>query len=49
MNATKIRLLFTSGLEVEFVDREGALKQAEELAEKGTRFQIGRASCRERV
>ena len=40
MNATKIRLLFTSGLEIEFVDRERALKQVEELAEKGTRFPI---------
>ena len=40
MNATKIRLLFTSGLEIEFVDRERALKQVEEFAEKGTRFPI---------
>jgi len=40
VNATKIRLLFTSGLEIEFVDRERALKQVEELAEKGTRFPI---------
>ena len=36
----KVKLLFTSGLEVEFVDRERALKQVEELAEKGTRFPI---------
>jgi hypothetical protein len=36
----KVKLLFTSGLEIEFVDRERALKQVEELAEKGTRFPI---------
>jgi predicted AAA+ superfamily ATPase len=36
----KVKLLFTSGLEIEFVDRERALKQVEKLAEKGTRFPI---------
>jgi hypothetical protein len=39
-NTNKIKLSFAPGLEVEFVDREGALKQVEELAEKGTRFPI---------
>jgi predicted AAA+ superfamily ATPase len=36
----KVKLLFTSGLEIEFVDRERALKQVEKLAEKSTRFPI---------
>ncbi|MDT7886272.1 MAG: ATP-binding protein [Thermoproteota archaeon] len=40
MNTNKIKLSFAPGLEIEFVDRERALKQVEELAEKGTRFPI---------
>jgi predicted AAA+ superfamily ATPase len=40
VNTNKIKLSFTAGLEVEFVDRERAIKQVEELAEKGTRFPI---------
>jgi Archaeal ATPase. len=36
----KIKLIFVSGLEVEFIDRERALKQVEELAEKGTRYPV---------
>jgi predicted AAA+ superfamily ATPase len=38
MDTNKIKLSFAPGLEIEFVDRERALKQVEELAEKGTRF-----------
>jgi AAA+ ATPase superfamily predicted ATPase len=40
VNTNKIKLSFAPGLEIEFVDRERALKQVEELAEKGTRFPI---------
>jgi predicted AAA+ superfamily ATPase len=40
VNTNKIKLLFAPGLEVEFVDRERAIKQVEEFAEKGTRFPI---------
>ena len=40
MNINKVKLSFAPGLEVEFVDRERALKQVEEFAEKGTRFPI---------
>jgi hypothetical protein len=40
MDINKIKLSFAPGLEIEFVDRERALKQVEELAEKGTRFPI---------
>jgi predicted AAA+ superfamily ATPase len=40
MDTNKIKLSFAPGLEIEFVDRERALKQVEELAEKGTRFPI---------
>jgi hypothetical protein len=36
VNTNKIKLSFAPGLEIEFVDRERALKQVEELAEKGT-------------
>jgi hypothetical protein len=36
----KIKLLFTPELEIEFIDRERALKQVEELAEKGTRYPV---------
>jgi AAA+ ATPase superfamily predicted ATPase len=39
-NANKIKLSFVPGLEVEFVDREKAIKQVEEFTEKGTRFPI---------
>jgi hypothetical protein len=35
VNTNKIKLLFASGLEIEFVDRERAIKQVEEFAEKG--------------
>ena len=34
----RIKLAFTPGLEVEFVDREVALRKVEEWAERGTRF-----------
>ena len=40
MDTNKIKLSFAPALEVEFVNRERALKQVEELAEKGTRFPI---------
>ena len=40
MNINKVKLPFVPGLEVEFVDRERALKQVEEFAENGTRFPI---------
>jgi predicted AAA+ superfamily ATPase len=40
VDTNKIRLSFTPGLEIEFVDRERALKQVEDFAEKGTRFPI---------
>ena len=40
VNTNKIKLLFAPGLEIEFVDRERAIKQVEEFAEKGTRFPI---------
>jgi energy-coupling factor transporter ATP-binding protein EcfA2 len=36
----KVKLLFTPELEIEFTDREKALKQVEELAAKGTRYPI---------
>jgi len=36
----RIKLSFVAGVEVEFADRESAIKQFEELAEKGTRFPI---------
>jgi KaiC/GvpD/RAD55 family RecA-like ATPase len=36
----RVKLSFARGLEVEFTDRERALKQVEELAEKGTRFPL---------
>jgi energy-coupling factor transporter ATP-binding protein EcfA2 len=36
----KVKLLFTPELEIEFTDRERALKQVEELAEKGTRYPV---------
>jgi energy-coupling factor transporter ATP-binding protein EcfA2 len=36
----KVKLLFASELEIEFIDRERALKQVEELAEKGTRYPV---------
>jgi hypothetical protein len=36
----KVKLLFTPELEIEFTDRERALKQVEELAAKGTRYPI---------
>jgi energy-coupling factor transporter ATP-binding protein EcfA2 len=36
----KIKLVFTPELEIEFTDREKALKQVEELAAKGTRYPI---------
>jgi hypothetical protein len=36
----KVKLLFTPELEIEFTDREGAVKQVGELAAKGTRYPI---------
>jgi len=36
----KVKLSFTPELEIEFIDRERALKQVEELAEKGTRYPL---------
>jgi hypothetical protein len=36
----KVKLLFAPELEIEFIDKEKALKQVEELAEKGTRYPI---------
>ena len=36
----RIRLPFARGLEVEFADRERALRQAYELTERGTRYPI---------
>jgi energy-coupling factor transporter ATP-binding protein EcfA2 len=36
----KVKLLFAPELEIEFIDRERALKQVEELAEKGTRYPV---------
>ena len=36
----KVKLLFAPQLEIEFADREKALKQVEELATKGTRYPI---------
>jgi len=36
----KVKLSFTPELEIEFIDRERALKQVEELAEKGTRYPV---------
>ena len=40
VDTNKIKFSFVPGLKIEFVDREGALKQVEELAEKSTRFPI---------
>jgi hypothetical protein len=40
VNTNKIKLSFAPGLEIEFVDRERAIKQVEEFAEKGARFPI---------
>ncbi|MCC6049549.1 MAG: ATP-binding protein [Thermofilum sp.] len=36
----RLKLQLAPGLEVEFADREGALKLVEELAERGTRFPV---------
>jgi hypothetical protein len=36
----RVKLSFTTGVEVDFCDREVAIKQVEELAERGTRFPI---------
>jgi GTPase SAR1 family protein len=36
----KVKLSFTPELEIEFIDRERALKQVEEFAEKGTRYPL---------
>jgi len=36
----KIKLELAPGLTVEFTDREKALRQVEELAERGTRFPV---------
>jgi len=36
----RVKLSFTTGVEVNFCDREVAIKQVEELAERGTRFPI---------
>jgi hypothetical protein len=36
----RVKLSFTTGIEVDFCDREVAIKQVEELAERGTRFPI---------
>jgi len=36
----KVKLTFTPELEIEFIDRKRALKQVEELAEKGTRYPV---------
>jgi GTPase SAR1 family protein len=36
----KVKLTFTPELEIEFIDRERALKQVEGLAEKGTRYPV---------
>jgi len=36
----KVKLLFAPELEIEFTDRERALKQVEEFAEKGTRYPV---------
>jgi len=36
----KVKLVFAPELEIEFIDREKALKQAEELAAKGTRYPV---------
>jgi len=36
----RVRLLFTPTIEVEFADRDRALRQVEDLAERGTRFPI---------
>jgi hypothetical protein len=36
----KVKLSFTPELEIEFIDRKRALKQVEELAEKGTRYPV---------
>ena len=40
MSYNKIKLLFAHGLEIEFTDRERALKQVEELTGKGTRYPV---------
>jgi hypothetical protein len=40
MVCNKVKLLFRPQLEIEFIDREKALKQVEELAAKGTRYPI---------
>jgi hypothetical protein len=34
----RVRLSFTADVEVEFCDRERAIRQVEELAERGTRY-----------
>ena len=39
-NGRRVKLPFTSGLEVEFVDRDRGIKQVYEFGEKGTRFPI---------
>jgi predicted AAA+ superfamily ATPase len=36
----RVKLSFTTGIEVDFCDREVAIKQVEEFAERGTRFPI---------
>ncbi len=36
----RIRLRFTRDVDVVFADREGGIRRAEELAEKGTRFPL---------
>jgi predicted AAA+ superfamily ATPase len=36
----RIRLSFTADVEVEFCDRERAIRQVEELAERGTRYPL---------
>jgi dephospho-CoA kinase len=36
----RVKLYFTPGLEVEFADRDGAIRQIYELAEKGTRVPL---------
>jgi hypothetical protein len=36
----RVKLPFAPGLEVEFTDRDRALRQVEELAERGTRFPV---------
>jgi hypothetical protein len=36
----RVKLSFAAGVEVEFTDREGAVRQVEEWSERGTRFPI---------